>query len=118
MWLHLVGPVKAEMAWLSGARRNRDREPWIELLSPRSHARGDQVVLGQGRVVPFLEQVAGGPLEGTPLRSLDDEHRRWRSAGAALSRASEIRSAEGEQRVLAILRTLPPALRRSLDVEP
>jgi len=117
MWLFLVGPLKADMPWFSGAHRNRDGEPWIELLSPRSHARRDHAVWGQGRVTPFLEQVAEGPLEGTPLRSLDEKHQEWRAAGAALSRASETRSADGEQRVLAILRTLPPELQRSLDVD-
>jgi spermidine synthase len=117
MWLFLVGPLKTEMPWFSGAHRNRDGEPWIELLSPRSHARHDHAVLGQGRVTPFLEQVAEGPLEGTPLRSLDEKHQEWRAAGAALSRASVIRGADGEQRVLAILRTLPPELQYSLDVD-
>ena len=65
LWLFLVGPLHAEMPWFSGARRNRDGEPWIELLSPRSHARGDQALLGPGPVTPFLEQVAAGPLAGT-----------------------------------------------------
>ena len=117
MWLFLVGPLHAEMPWFSGARRNRDGEPWLELLSPRSHARGDHAVLGQGPVTPFLEQVAAGPLAGTPLRSLDQEHQEWRATGAALSRASQTRSTDGERRVLAILRTLPPELQRSLDVD-
>ena len=117
MWLFLVGPLKAGMPWFAGAPRNRDGEPWIELLSPVSHAGRDHAVLGQGRVTPLLEQVAEAPLEGTPLRSLDDQHRAWRAAGAALSRASEIRTADGEQRVLAILRTLPPELQRALDVD-
>jgi hypothetical protein len=117
MWLFLVGPLKAGMPWFAGAPRNRDGEPWIELLSPVSHAGRDDAVLGQGRVTPLLEQVAEAPLEITPLRGLDDQHQAWRAAGAALSRASEIRTADGEQRVLAILRTLPPELRRSLDVD-
>jgi len=117
MWLFLVGPLKAEMSWFSRAHRNRDGEPWIELLSPRSHAGRDHAMLGQGRVTPFLEQVAEGPVEGTPLRSLDDQHQAWRAAGAALSRVSGTRTADGEQRILAILRTLPPELQRSLDVD-
>jgi hypothetical protein len=68
-------------------------------------------------VAPLLELVAEAPLGDSPLRSLDKKHGEWRAAGAALSRASEIRTADGEQRVLAILRTLPPELRRSLDVD-
>ena len=116
MWLFLVGPLEAGRDWFSGAPRNRDAEPWIELSSPRSHARGDHAFLGQGSVKAFLEQVAAAPLEGT-LRSLDEEHREWRATGASLARASEARSAQGEQHVLAILRTLPPELQRALDVE-
>jgi spermidine synthase len=117
MWLFLVGPLHGEMPWFSGARRNRDAEPWIELSSPRSHARGDQALLGPGPVTPFLEQVAAGPLAGTSLLGLDPQHQAWRATGAALSRASENRSADGEQSVLAILRTLPAELQRSLDVD-
>ncbi|HUG54794.1 MAG TPA: fused MFS/spermidine synthase, partial [Vicinamibacteria bacterium] len=118
MWLFLVGPVTADTPWFAGARRNRDGRPWIELLSPRSHAGRDQGPPGQGHLMtPFLEEVAEGALEGTPLRTLDEEHQEWRATGAALSRASRTRGADGEERVLAILRTLPPELRRSLDVD-
>jgi len=117
MWLFLVGPLRVEMPWFSGAHRNRDGEPWIELLSPRSHARRDRAQPSSDAVSPFLEEVAREPLEGTPLRGLDDPHRAWRAAGAALSRVSRLRGAEGEGRVLAILRTLPPELQRSLDVD-
>jgi spermidine synthase len=117
MWLYLVGPLKAGMPWFAGAPRNRDGEPWIELLSPVSNAGRDHAVLGQGRVRPLLDLVTEAALEDSPLRGLDDQHRAWRASGAALSRASEIRTADGEQRVLAILRTLPPELQRSLDVD-
>lgn len=117
MWLFLVGPLPAEMPWFSGAYRNRDGEPWIELLSPRSHAQRDDALPVLDDVSPFLEEVAWGPLEGTPLRSLDDPHRAWRAAGAELSRASRMRGTEGKERILAILRTLPSELQRSLGVD-
>ena len=117
MWLYLVGPLKAGMPWFAGARRNRDGEPWIELLSPVSHAGRDQAAVGPGRVTPFLDLVAAAPMEDSPLRGLDEKHAEWRAAGAALSRASEIRTADGQQRVLAILRTLPPELQRALEVD-
>jgi hypothetical protein len=67
---------------------------------------------------PFLEEVARRPLEGTPLRDLDDPHRAWMAAGADLWRASRIQGAEGTETLLGILRTLPPELRRALDVDP
>ena len=60
MWLFLVGPLKAGMPWFAGAPRNRDGEPWIELLSPVSHAGRDHAVLGQGRVTSLLELVGRG----------------------------------------------------------
>jgi spermidine synthase len=117
MWLFLVGPLRADMPWFSGAHRNRDGEPWIELLSPRSHARRDDGLPASDAVLAFLDEVAREPLEGTPLRGLDDPHRGWRAAGAALSRASRTRETEGKERVLAILRTLPSELQRSLGVD-
>jgi len=117
LWLYLVGPLKAGMPWIAGAPRNRDGEPWIELLSPVSHAGRDHAVLGQGRVTPLLDLVTEARLENSPLRGLDDQHQAWRASGAALSRASEDRTTDGEQRVLAILRTLPPELQRALDVD-
>jgi spermidine synthase len=116
MWVYLVGPLKAGMPSFAGAHLNRDGRPWIELLSPLSHAGGAQAVAEQGRVTTLLEQVSAEPLEGTALRGLDQTHQDWRAAGAALSRASAIRTADGEERVLAILRTLPPELQRSLEV--
>jgi len=116
MWLFLVGPLKPGMPWLSGARRNSDGEPWVELLSPAAHAGRDHAVPASGRVTSFLEEVAREPLAGTPLRGLDERHRAWVAAGAELSRASLVRGEEGQERVVAILRTLPPELQRALDV--
>jgi spermidine synthase len=117
MWLFLVGPLRPEMPWLAGARRNRDGEPWVEMLSAAAHAARDQAVpAASGRVTAFLEQAARESLAGTALRDLDDRHLAWRATGAELSRASLVRGDEGQQRVLAILRTLPPELQRSLEV--
>ena len=117
MWLFLVGPLKREMSWVAGAPRNRDAEPWVELLSAAAHATRDHAVPASGRVTAFLEQVAREPLDGTPLRGLDDRHRGWKATGAELSRASLVRGEEGQERVAAILRTLPPELRRSLELD-
>jgi hypothetical protein len=118
MWLFLVGPLHAQMPFFSGAPRNRDGEPWIELLSPRSHAHRDAAGRVAETLSPFLEEVARGSLDAGPLRGLDGPHHAWRAAGAELARASRIRGREGEERTLAILRTLPPELQRSLDVPP
>jgi hypothetical protein len=117
MWLYLVGPLKREMPWVAGARQNRDGEHWVELLSTAAHAAGDHAVPASGRVTAFLDQTAHEPLAGTALGDLDDRHRAWRAAGAELARASLDRGEEGQQRVVAILRTLPPELQRSLELD-
>jgi hypothetical protein len=65
----------------------------------------------------WLEQVAREPPEDTPLRGLDDRHRAWIAAGLELFRASLDRTEEGQRRVLALLRTLPAELQRSLEVD-
>ena len=117
-WLFLVGPLRAGMPWFSGSPRNRDGEPWIELLSPRSHARRGEGGPALETLFPFLEDVAREPLDATPFRGLDDAHRAWKATGAELARASRIRGSEGEERVLAILRGLPPELQLALDVPP
>jgi spermidine synthase len=117
MWVFLVGPVRPELPWLAGARRNRDGEPWVELLSAAAHAGRDHAVPASGRVTAFFEQVARDPLDGTPLRGLDDRHRSWVATGAELARASLTRGEEGQRAVVALLRTLPPELQRSLEVD-
>jgi hypothetical protein len=68
-------------------------------------------------VTPLLEQVAEAPLEITPLRGLDDQPSGMESAGAALSRASEIRPPTGSSVSSRSCGSLPPELRRSLDVD-
>jgi spermidine synthase len=116
MWLFLVGPLRPTLPWIYGARPNLDAEPWVELLSPVAHAGRDRGLPAQ--VIDLLQQVATEPLDGTPLRGLDDRHRAWTTTGRELSRASLVRGEEGQRHVLEILRTLPPDLQRSLEVGP
>lgn len=112
LWLHLVGSPAPDAAWLAGARRNTDDEPWVELLSPR----GRRTLAGVG-LEDLLASVARRPLAGTALSALDPVHREWRDTGMALARAALTPGAEGERHALAILRTLPEPLRRALGVE-
>jgi hypothetical protein len=118
MWLFLVGPLRPTLPWISGARPNLDGQPWVEMLSPAAHAGRDRGLPASAQVTELLDPIAREPLDGTPLRSLDGQHRAWTMAGLELSRASLNRSEEGQRRVLALLRTLPPELQRSLEVEP
>jgi spermidine synthase len=110
-WLFLVGSLSPDLAWLADVPTNRDDRPWVELLS----ARRDSPAVGSD-MESRLALVADAPLADTPLASLDGEHRAWRDTGMALGRASLVSGPEGERGLLALLRTLPAALRQSLDV--
>jgi spermidine synthase len=113
MWVFFVGPLTAGHSWVARAPTNRDGAPWVELWSPRAMAGRDLVA-----AETFLDEVAAGALEGTPFAGLDETHRGWRATGADLSRAARTRGPDGERRVLAILKTLPPELQRALEVDP
>jgi len=120
LWLFLVGPLAAEDAREAGGRRNRDAEPWIELLLPP--APGGRIAPAKafvGRTLEsWLEEVAKRPLGGTPLAGLDEAHRAWRDAGARLWRASllaaEGRTGEAQAQGLEALGTLPVEIQRAV----
>ena len=116
MWLFFVGPLRPTLPWISGAPLNLDSEPWVELRSSLAHAGRDHSQPVAAPMTDWLEQVAREPPDGTPLRGLDDRHRAWTATGLELSRASLVRSEEGQRRVLSLLRTLPPELQRALEV--
>ena len=109
-WLFLLGPLRADAAWLAeDPRRNRDARPWIELLSPLTHA-------GPGRAPGTVEAAVDTDWGRSPLRGLDATHRDWVTLGAALGQASLIPGAEGEREVLRLLQRLPVELRHVLEV--
>ncbi|MEK7676862.1 MAG: fused MFS/spermidine synthase [Verrucomicrobiota bacterium] len=117
-WMFLAGPLDAKEEQFARARRNRENEPWLEILGPRSHAgspRGQTPLFVGRRLEAFLNQVRSRTLAATPLARLEPAHLQWREAGAQLSAAS-ILMAEGnhgaadallKQTVLA----LPPEIR-------
>jgi spermidine synthase len=113
IWLFLVGASSKDAPSLAHRPLNRDDEPWVELLS----SRGQQAFVGTA-LESFLPQVADRPLEGTPLEGLDAVHRAWRNTGMDLARSSLVPGPGGEDHVLALLRTLPAELQRSLGVPP
>ena len=117
-WLFLVGPVDPAMAWLAGARRNTDAEPWLEILGPSAHASGVPATFARGPLLDILSGVLDRPLGGTPLAGLGREHLEWRSAGMSLARASQVPGEEGASHVLTLLRRLPRDLQDALGVEP
>ena len=120
LWLFLMGPLDAGDPLYSGARRNEDGRPWLELLAPRGSGRSsarDPLRHAQFEAALF-EETKARMLRGSPLEMLDDEHLAWRSAGAGLWRASML-AAEGndqaaQAQAMSILTTLPAALQASL----
>jgi spermidine synthase len=120
LWLFLVGPLSAEDARPAGSRRNRDAEPWIELLlppAPGGRIAPTRAFLGRA-LESFLDEVAKRPLEGTALANLDGAHRAWRDAGARLWHASllaaEGRTAEAQALGLETLGKLPGEIQRAV----
>jgi len=117
LWLHLIGPIRADDPWLASAPVNRDGEPWLELLSPMSHftsSLDDPATFVGAELTPFLERIREQPLAGGPLARLDPAHLRWRDAGAMIWRASllgaEGKLEEADALGFATLATLPPEL--------
>lgn len=106
LWLHLVGAISADDAWLDGAPVNRDNRPWVELGSSR------QRVPFVGReLTRWLDDLRSRPIAGLPFDGLHEEHVAWRAAGAALWEASllaeEGRMAEADRLGIATLQGLP-----------
>jgi spermidine synthase len=114
VWIFAVGALTPRAPWLGedDGRRNRDREPWLELLGPQT-----RVPLAGAPLLTALDAAAAVPTAGTPLRDLDARHREWMGTGAALARASLERGEAGERAVFERLRTLPEELRRALGVD-
>jgi spermidine synthase len=112
LWLFLVGSLDPLVPPLAGARLNTDDQPWIELASPRARER-----LTGAAFHAFTERFAARRLAG-PVGALDETHEAWRRTGRALAEAAAGGDREGEQRVLALLQTLPVPLQRSLGVVP
>ncbi|HKS38597.1 MAG TPA: fused MFS/spermidine synthase [Verrucomicrobiae bacterium] len=91
LWMFLAGPLEPKDARFAQAQRNREDEPWLEILGPLAHAgspRGKTPSFVGRRLHAFLNELRGRPLAGTPLARLDAQHRQWRDAGAGLSEAS------------------------------
>ena len=91
IWLFLVGPLSPLDAQFAKAKRNRESEPWIELLSPKVSSRSEQAGWSQfvGESLSlFLDRVRDAPLKGSVLENLDSTRSRWRDSGAGLWQAA------------------------------
>ena len=118
-WLFLVGPLDPADPQFATARRNRESEPWVELLSPtarpQSGGAGAPRFTGEA-LYGFMERVRARPTDGSPLSNLSPEHLAWRDAGAGLWRASLLlqagREGEANERAAASLSSLPEELQK------
>jgi spermidine synthase len=118
LWLFLVGPLDPADPQFVTARRNRESEPWIELLSPApqlySKRPPSSPFVGE-ELSRFMEKVRARPIHDSPLKNLSPEHLEWRAAGASLWEASLLlhagREEEANRRAAQGLALLPDELR-------
>ena len=99
LWMFLAGPLDPKETRFAQARRNRENEPWLEILGPLTHAgspRGKTQLFVGRRLESFLIGLRARPIAGTPLALLDAQHVQWRNAGAGLCEASLL-LAEGKK---------------------
>jgi spermidine synthase len=119
-WLFLIGPLDSSDPHYSGARRNEDGRPWLELLAPGGSggSSGSDALRHARFEAELFEEVKARTLGGSPLERLDDLHLAWRGAGAGLWQASMLAAAGNDQaaqsQAMSILSTLPAPLQSSL----
>jgi len=118
VWMFLGGALDPKEDRFTGARRNRENQPWLEILGPLNHAGSSQgvVPLFVGRPLEsFLVSLRARPLAGTPLAQLSPDQLQWRDAGTKLA-AISILTQEGHHREAEALHKeaisgLPPEIR-------
>jgi spermidine synthase len=118
IWLFLVGPLNPADPGFARARRNRESEPWIELLSPATQLHSKRPLsspfVGE-ELSRFMEKVRAHPIHDSPLKNLSPEHLDWRAAGATLWEASLLlhagREEEANRRAAEGMTLLPGELR-------
>jgi spermidine synthase len=98
LWMFLAGALDPREPRFARARRNRENQPWLEILGPLHHAgrpRGVSPLFVGRRLESFLNDLRSRPQGGTLLARLDATHWQWRQAGAGFGAAS-ILVAEGK----------------------
>lgn len=117
VWLFLVGALDRTDPQFASARRNRESEPWVELLSsttqPNSKRAASSLFVGEG-LYRFMERVRAHPVNDSPLARLSPEQLKWRDGGAMLWEASMLlnagREREANERAAQALALLPNEL--------
>jgi hypothetical protein len=122
LWLFCVGPLNAADPRFRRAKRNRENEPWLELLGPKNHAGSGsgKTSLFVGRTLDdYLATVRASSCAGTPLESVTDLQNAWRESGAGIARASLLLSAGQRAEASALIQRsvamLPPEVQKALQ---
>jgi hypothetical protein len=118
LWMFLGGALDPKEDRFIRARRNRENNPWLEVLGPLNHAGSSRgaVPLFVGRPLDsFLANLRTRPLAGTPLARLSPDQLQWRDAGAKLGTVSILtqdgRHREAEALLKEAISKLPSEIR-------
>jgi len=111
LWMFLAGPLEPGSERFIHARRNRENEPWLEILGPLNHAARGRTPLFVGRQLErFLNEIRSRPVAGTPLARLDSPHFQWRLAGGKLAEVAMLTFEQRTQEAELLLKQLIPVL--------
>jgi spermidine synthase len=125
LWIYLCGPVNSRSPRFVAARRNRESEPWLELLGPLAHAdpaHGSRPLFVGRRLQGFLKEIEAQSMSDSPLERLEPAQMQWRAAGGRLGE-SMLLLAEGDgnaanANMQEAMAKLPTEVQRAFGVVP
>lgn len=111
LWILSVGTLDASAPQFRKARRNRENQPWLEILGPLNRS---GAFVGN-KLEEFLAQVSRNSSRFTGLTS---EHLRWQQAGPGIAKGTSLiasgRHDEGGKQIEQTIATLPPEVREAV----
>jgi spermidine synthase len=111
LWIFFVGALDASTPQFRTARRNRENQPWLEILGPLNRSGS---FIG-GNLEEFLAQVSTNTGLFTGLTA---EHHHWRQAGAAIAKGTSLiasgHAEEGEKLIQHSIRILPAEVQEAV----
>ena len=117
VWMFCVGSLKAGAPQFRGARRNRENQPWLEILGPLDAAGTNSQRFIGSELEMFLAEVQAEFKDSQRFIGLGPEHFRWQAAGTGIARASQLlasgQSQEGAKLINSSIATLPPEVQEA-----
>jgi len=117
LWMFCVGSLKAGAPQFRDARRNRENQPWLEILGPRDAAGTNSRRFIGSELEMFLAEVQAEFKDSKHFIGLGSEHFHWQAAGTGIARASELlasgQSHEGAKLINSSIATLPPEVQEA-----